>query len=329
MRTPFREILVQKIRSEGAIPFVDFAQAALYDPEHGYYRQLRKRTGADPGSDFQTNLAVRSVFSPLILEAVQTLLPGRDLADFAFTEIGAEPEMSLLEGFSEQPFRSVQVIRIGEPVPALEGLNVVFSNEWLDAQPFVRMVFRQGEWRESFVGIDKTGALCERLEAPASADARSLIDDLPATAPEGYRFDYAPAAEAALEPYLAGDWSGLFLTLDYGSSWEALTGSLPGGTARSYFRHRQVADLLAFPGEQDLTCNVCWDRIRSVLEGRGFAVGGPQRQEAFLLENAQSTIRSIVEGGETSDAAVNRSRLMQLLNPVHFGAAFQALWGIR
>ncbi|MGE9290464.1 MAG: SAM-dependent methyltransferase, partial [Puniceicoccales bacterium] len=80
---------------------------------------------------------------------------------------------------------------------------------------------------------------------------------------------------------------------------------------------------------QDLTCNVCWDRVAAVLERNGFAVDGPQRQEAFFMEKSAAAIRQIVEGGVSAEAAAKRSRLMQLINPVHFGAAFQVLWGIR
>ena len=152
---------------------------------------------------------------------------------------------------------------------------------------------------------------------------------LPEVAPEGYRLDLSPRADAVLADYLASPWKGLFLTLDYGSSWEALTHSLPAGTGRAYFRHQQEGNLLARPGKQDLTCNVCWDRVAAVLEEAGFSVGGPQRQEAFLLEKAADSIREIVEGGASAEAGARRARLMQLLNPVHFGAAFQVMWGRR
>ena len=42
------------------------------------------------------------------------------------------------------------------------------------------------------------------------------------------------------------------------SDWADLIGDRPAGTARAYYRHEATRDLLARPGEQDLTCHVCW-----------------------------------------------------------------------
>ena len=312
----------------GSIPFVDFCRIALYDPIDGYYSQTRHRVGADRQSDFVTNLAVKSVFAPLVLHAVRTLLEGREMGGYRFLEIAAEPDQSLLSEV-DHPFLRADVVRLGDPIPVLDGPTVLFANEWLDAQPFVRLVFREGQWQESFVRKSDTGELEEVFSPPDSADACSLLENLPAEAPEGYRLDLSVEADSVLKSYLDQDWEGLFLTFDYGSSWEALVNSLPGGTGRAYHSHQQSSDLLAQPGQQDLTANVCWDRIASVLKSYSFAVGGPHRQEAFFLEKSSAGIRAMVEGGDSAEARGKRSKLMQLLNPAHFGAAFQAMWGIR
>mgnify|MGYP003347625901 CR=1 FL=1 len=69
----------------------------------------------------------------------------------------------------------------------------------------------------------------------------------------------AAAATALLETIAAQPWTGLFLTCDYGRSLHELLTEYPAGTARAYHRHRQSNDLLAQPGEQDLTRHLCWD----------------------------------------------------------------------
>lgn len=312
----------------GRIPFVDFCRAALYDPVGGYYAADRTRVGARPDTDFVTNLAVRSVFAPLVVDAVHSLLGDEDLSRFRFVEIGAEPGTSLLAD-RDHPFREILPIRLGDPVPILSGPVVLFANEWLDARPFVRMRFQEGRWREIFVGKGEDGAWREEPGEPASGDALRLLPDLPTAVPEGYRFDLSVEAESVLGGYLEGGWTGLFLTFDYGSSWEALTRHLPEGTARAYHNHRQTDDLVGDPGSRDLTCNVCWDRLATVLSRHGFRVGGPRRQEAFFLEKAAGAVRSTVEAGQDERARAARSRMLQLLHPGHFGAAFQAFWGIR
>ncbi|MFP4351523.1 MAG: SAM-dependent methyltransferase [Puniceicoccaceae bacterium] len=312
----------------GRVPFVEFCRAALYDSAGGYYAAERARVGARPGTDFMTNLAVRSVFAPLVVDAVRSLLGDADLRGFRFVEVGAEPGTSLLAD-RDHPFREVSLVRLGDPVPALSGPVVLFANEWLDARPFVRMCFEGGRWREVFVAGGEDGVYREERGDPASGDALRLLPDLPAAAPEGYRFDLSVEAESVLGAYLEGGWKGLFLTFDYGSSWEALARHLPGGTARAYRNHRQTDDLLGDPGSKDLTCNVCWDRLAAVLSRHGFRVGGPLRQEAFFLEKSARAVRRIVEAGQDGSARAARSRMLQLLHPAHFGAAFQAFWGIR
>lgn len=329
MPEPLAARLRERIRSGGPLPFVEFCRAALYDPADGYYRRQRHRVGARRGTDFVTNLAARSVFAPLVVEAVRSLAAGADLSTYRFVEVGAEPGEALLDGH-DHPFGGVSVVRIGEELSEPRGPTVLFANEWLDARPFVRLRFSGDRWEESFAALDGTGeGFREVFGEPESDDARGLLPGLPSRAPEGYRLDLSIEAERCLDGFLAGKWPGVFLAFDYGSSWEALSRHLPEGTGRAQAAHRQSADLFADPGERDLTCNVCWDRIAAVLADRGFVVGGPERQEAFFLRKAADTVRWIVEGGQDEEARERRARLTQILSPAHFGAAFQALWGIR
>lgn len=322
-------VLVEALRREGRWSYPEFVRWALYHPEHGYYRRQRQRVGTSRGTDFATNLSVRSLLAPLVRAALEDLLAPDALAAHGFLEIGAEPGEELFQA-GNPGFRECRVAGVGAAFPRLEGPWIVFANEVLDAQPFVRLVFRSGEWREVFVAPAGEGEadLCEVEDAVASADGRRAVDLLPPEAPEGYRFDLSVEAEDRLGEWLAGPWTGSFLTLDYGSEWEALARHLPAGTARSYRNHREEVDLLKEPAERDLTCNVCWDRLAAALAHHGFAVGGPVRQEAFFLQHAQSALQPLVE--DTGPGAWERkSQLQQLLHPAHFGAAFQALWGIR
>jgi len=322
-------VLEEALRREGRWSYPEFVRWALYHPECGYYRQQRERVGTSRGTDFATNLSVRSLLAPLVKAALEDLLAPDSLADHGFLEIGAEPGEELFrEG--NPGFRECRVVGVGEVLPVLEGRWIVFANEVLDAQPFVRLVFRAGEWREVFVeagGIEGP-PLREVEDAVASGDGRRAVALLPAEAPEGYRFDLSVEAEDRLGEWLGGGWTGSFLTLDYGSEWEALSRYLPAGTARSYRNHREEADLLKEPGERDLTCNVCWDRLAAALVRHGFVVGGPIRQEAFFLQHSRAALQPLIE--DTGPNAWERkSQLQQLLHPAHFGAAFQALWGIR
>jgi SAM-dependent MidA family methyltransferase len=52
---------------------------------------------------------------------------------------------------------------------------------------------------------------------------------------------------------------------------------------RGFHRHEFVADLLARPGEQDLTTTVNWSFVKSVGTSLGLEVAEFERQDRFLL----------------------------------------------
>jgi len=312
--------------------FARFMQLALYDPELGYYRQPRRRIGRAPGTDFFT-ASSSPLFGELVAAACASLLVARtaDPRDFTFIEIGAEPfgpapdRTGGARAGVKHPFGAAKVIRLGEPLD-LNGKCVVFSNELFDAQPFHRFVFRAGVWRELGVAL-RDGALVE-IELPGPNPlALSSVEgpaQLPDTASEGYHLD-VPLAAAALAAKIAGQpWQGLFLACDYGKSWRELTEHAPAGTARAYFRHVQSSDLLARPGEQDLTCHVCWDWLADALARHGFSTPQVDSQEAFFIHHAADFLAATAaaEAGRFSEKKLS---LLQLLHPAHLGQKFQVL----
>ncbi len=301
------------------MPFDRFMALALYDPQVGYYRADRKRIGFGESSDFFTATTSGPVFGELIAAACTTLLGSRPAREFTFVEIGSETELGALDGVAH-PFKTVRTCRVGEPLE-LSGKCVVFSNELFDAQPFRRFVRRSGVWKElgamlrddSFVEIELTTA------APTT---------LPAEAPDGYIID-APFASATLAEQIAAQpWTGLFVACDYGKSWRELTEACPAGTARAYFRHTQTNDLLARPGEQDLTCHVCWDWLADALEHHGFAKPAVESQESFFIRRAADFIAA-TSAAEAARFSPRKASLLQLLHPAHLGQKFQVLHTLR
>ncbi|MDB6127187.1 MAG: hypothetical protein JWM35_1083, partial [Verrucomicrobia bacterium] len=147
---------------------------------------------------------------------------------------------------------------------------------------------------------------------------------LPTSAPEGYVID-APLAAVDLARQIAGQpWSGLFLACDYGKSWAELIEATPAGTARAYFQHTQSNDLLARPGEQDLTCHVCWDWLEDALRENGFASPTVESQESFFIRHAASFIEATT-AAEAARFSRKKLSLLQLLHPSHLGQKFQVL----
>jgi SAM-dependent MidA family methyltransferase len=305
---------------EGAcLPFDRFMTLALYHPTLGYYRADRTRVGYGASTDFFTATSTGTLFGELVEAACRSLLGEETCRKTAFVEIGAERGKSVLSGVPHS-FAQLRTIGIGEPI-TLEGPCVVFSNELFDAQPFRRIVFRRGAWRELGVRCEK-GLLIEcELGAAASVPVA-----LPESAPEGYVLDLPVAAKMLAQEIAAQPWSGLFLAFDYGKSWRELIEATPAGTARAYFRHRQSNDLLGRPGEQDLTCHICWDWLSDALRNAQFGQPMLETQEAFLIRRAGELMSRTV-ASEAAQLTQRKLALIQLLQ--NLGQKFQVLWALR
>ena len=317
--------------------FDAFMRLALYHPELGYYRRDRVRVGRDHAADFYTATSLGPLFGELVAAACAKLLrdSGLDPAAHTFVEIGAEPGGGVLAGVDSHGFASARALRLGELL-ALAGPCVVFSNELFDAQPVRRFARRADAWHELGVRLDEAGAdaLIETDLGPAPAEAGDFLPAFAET-PEGYVFD-APRDAAALAARLAAEpWHGLFVAFDYGKSLAELAHSVPAGTVRAYHRHTQSNDLLARPGEQDLTAHVCWDWLVEALSAP--AAHSPATrppavvsQESFFVHHAGDRIAETLAREARSLALSPRKRaLMHLLHPAQMGQKFQVLHAIK
>lgn len=297
--------------------FAEFVDLALYAPEIGYYRRARPRVGRAAGTDFYTATSSGQIFGELVAAACSTLLGAERVGTHQFVELGAEQGRSVLDGVSH-PFAAARTIGIEDPLN-LSGPCVVFSNELFDAQPFRRFTIVRGQWRERGVTF-AAGALTEAfIDDPAPLELT-----LPPPLAEGYTLDLPLAARSLAANIATQPWTGLFVAFDYGKSWPQLTTETPQGTARAYHQHQQSNDLLSRPGEQDLTCHVCWDWISEALRLSGFQSITLESQESFLVHHASEFLAR-----ETASAAARfsprKQALLQLLHPGHLGFKFQVL----
>ncbi len=304
----------------GVVSFARFMEIALYDPVVGYYRQSRPRVGYGDETDFFTASTSGSIFGELIATAAEQLLGEASIEEHTFIEIGSENDGGILNGVSTR-FKEVVTLPVGSPLD-ISGRCVVFSNELFDAQPCRRFIGRDGQWHETGVRYSD-GQLKETVFEKAASETF-----LPKSAPEGYRLDAPTAAVSLLEQISSQSWEGLFIACDYGKSWKELTEAKPDGTTRAYYRHTQSNDLLARPGDQDLTCHVCWDWLSGALQKHNFASPSLQSQESFLIHHAGPKIAEI-SSQEAANLSQRKLALMQLLHPAHLGQKFQVLHASR
>ncbi len=307
------------------LSFANFVRHVLYAPEIGYYQKEALRVGRGPKTDFYTSTTQGPVFGRLVVAAATKLLHPKPPGDYAFVEIGAEPGKAILENV-DNPFAQTKVFRLGDAIQLPEKA-VVFSNEWLDAQPFIRLRFTSGEWRE--IGVLVEGdVLAETYLREPGAESQKIISELPVNTAEGYTMDLSLEAESLLSDVLRSSWKGLFLTFDYGKSWEELLNLHPKGTARAYRNHEQQANLLDRPGEQDLTCHLCWDRLNTVMKENGLSRIGLESQESFFMHWAEEELGKIIYHAPGRFDA-SRNALREILHPNQMGRVFQVLFGTK
>jgi SAM-dependent MidA family methyltransferase len=313
--------------ANGPISYRDYIELALYADNCGYYTRARERVGRTADRDFYTAESLGEVFAQLVTTAAHDLVGEVAAKRSTFIEIAAEPGAELLSRLESHPFADSQVIRQGDLIQA-SGPVILFANEWLDALPFHRLIFKDGAWHERGVQLkDSTTLEDVRLEA-FTAEVEAIKGRLPENAAEGYELDLPLAAETEIAKLLAQDWTGMLLLFDYGKTWQALTTDCSVGTARTYQNHTQANDLLDLPGEKDITCDVCWDPITDLLSGAGLESVTLETQESFLVQRAQRAAEAIVSGTAGVFSA-KRQTLMELIHPAHMGRKFQVLWGLR
>lgn len=306
-----------RLAGRPAMDFAEFVDLALYAPEIGYYRRAQTRVGRTAETDFFTSSSSGPIFGELVAAACCALLGPERARTHSFVELGAEQGRSVLDGVPH-PFASVRTIGVEDSL-SLRGPSVVFSNELFDAQPFRRFIFLRGRWRERGVALLNDTLADVAIDRPATLDPQ-----LPASAPEGYTLDLPLAARTLAARIAAEPWTGLFVAFDYGKSWAQLTTETPQGTARAYSHHRQSNDLLSQPGEQDLTCHVCWDWIGEALQAGGFHSSRVESQEAFFVHHAAELL-SRETAATAGHFSPRKQALLQLLHPAHLGFKFQVM----
>ena len=222
------------------------------------------------------------------------------------------------------------------PTPKMQG--VIFSNELLDAMPVHRFGWDAGrkrwfEWGVALAGDQFVWARSSEFENPPSSigqllarrnGAETAPSALLEVLPDGYTIETCPAAEDWWRQAAGVLGRGKLLTLDYGlTSDELFSPARTRGTLRAHFRHHAADDVLAHPGEQDLTAHVNFSAIQAAGEACGLKSETLSTQAQFLTHIAERVFRNPESFGEWG-AAQNR-QFQTLTHPEHLGRAFRVL----
>lgn len=301
--TPLEEKLIGRIADRGPITFADYMEAALYDPDHGYYSAGPPRTGR--GGHYVTSPELDAGFGALWAEAVADVWHrcGRPRA-FVVAEIGggeggfAAALLAAVTGPLAAALRYVLV----EPRPALASrqrarlgdrpdvtwvrdasaagpAGFVFANEVLDNVPVRIVEASGGDLVEIRVGV-RDGRLAE-VPVPAPAVLRLELARLGVELGDGARFEIAIAARALVAAAAAAVGNGAVVLVDYGDEAAGLA-ERAAGTLASYSQSGADGDVLGRPGERDITSHANWTTVRAALVATGHTALGPVPQRAVL-----------------------------------------------
>jgi SAM-dependent MidA family methyltransferase len=353
--TPLAELLAERIRRYGPIPFADFMRECLYHPVHGYY----SKTEFTRFADYYTSVDVHPIFGRLLARQFAELWEhlGRP-AEFTLVECGAG--MGRLAAhvldFSESKLpafygalRYVAVERSGArreqaagrskrhaeaghfsasvEIPVRVPTGCLFSNELMDALPVHRVIMQDGALKEVFVNFDNDNF----VDSIASLSTCAIQEYFAA---QGIVLQDGQQAEAGLE---ACDWitevgrrleRGYLLTIDYGHrAAELFDGHHMRGTLLGYQNHRATENYYASPGAQDLTAHVNFAALETWGRRAGLETAGMTSQTAFLLALGRGNeFADLYDPGQTElEQARARLQLKTLIYPEGMGERFQVL----
>ena len=144
-----------------------------------------------------------------------------------------------------------------------------------------------------------------------------------AVLPDGYTIEISTAAENWWRAAAGVLARGKLLAIDYGfTAGEMFSPARTGGTLRAYSRHHATGDLLANPGDQDLTAHVNFSAIQKAGEDAGLATEFFGSQTKFLVDILAAAEKNSSLGTWTP----GRTRQFQTLtHPEHLGRAFRVL----
>ena len=351
--------LHERIKREGAISFHDWMQAALYDPQDGYYcrsgliRQGRAgdyRTAPETSPLFAATFAqyflksyfdlgaprhwviieagagaghfARGVLSTLQSSAPEVFAATRYLID----EVGPDARAKARNNLAQFADR-VEFYRLQEIAAPFE-CAIVFSNELIDAFPVYRVIGRNGNLKELCVDLNEVGDFIW-IEADLSSQISETCARIGLSLADGQIYELNLAAGDFVSRAASLLGRGFLITVDYGASRDELLNA-PNrykGTLRAFRRHHLVDDALTGPGTQDLTTTVDWTEMQECGARHGFKNIQLERLDRFLLNEGLLDALSTMSERITHPAErINlQTGAREMIRPDGLAASFQVL----
>jgi len=355
--TVLAEELHERIQREGPITFCEWMRIALYDAASGYYRKPQHQIWGRRG-DYRTSPERSDLFAATfaryfaglyrqlshprsfsiieigggaghfafgVLQTLRTHHPQVLAATrYVFDEI-SEPARTaarqrLVDFADRVEFASSEVLEI-DP-------GIVFTNELLDAFPVHRVTVIDGKLCEFFVTLGSDEQFEWMIGPPSTPRLAEYLKRHDICLREGQVGEISLDTEEWLAKVAAKLSRGFLIIVDYGAETAELysSGERQYGTLRSFHQHAFVENVLAAPGDNDLTHTINWTAVRTTGDNVGLRTLQFSRQDKFLLAAGlldQLAMQS-QNAGEAEKVRLSTAAREMIL-PKGMAASFQVL----
>ena len=343
--------MFKELFSKDKVTFSEFVRFALYS-ENGYYK---KSSIIGRKGDFYTSPSESALFGKTLgyfisriseekfesnnISAIELGSNNGDLSkyilDFLFkhhkdlynkleifiVETNTSHKTIILENLKEHN----EKVFITDSIKKIQNENsdcIVFCNEFFDALPFDRCVFRKKELFQVNLFSD-SGEIIENLDK-ADQPLIDIIDYLKLEMKEDYFFEIPSYEYREIFKDISDMWEQvLFLIIDYGDKSNFLNLSAdPFGTARCFYKHNVSRDFYTNVLSQDITHDVHFTLLASISKDFQFSEIDFKSQSRFLLEN---NILDIYKDDKDIANISFANDLKKLISPNFMGERFKLI----
>lgn len=299
-----QEIIVEKIHTEGAMPFDSFMEMSLYHPEKGYYSRDYNPIGS--GGDFFTIPYLDSSFGAMLARQLEEMWEILGRQGFTIVEVGAgngilcshiltyikksnptfysclqyyiiEKSETMIKRAKSLLNNAVDFYSSLEELPSFQGC--VLSNELFDNFP-VAQVLQKKQLMEIYV--DYSTDFFEVLR-PARIGIINYVSELEINLPAEYRAEINLGVIDWIGKVSHKLLKGFMLTIDYGHVSEELYHyARSEGTITCYSAHTINHNPYLNIGRQDITSHINFSAIVHYGSLYGFGFSGFSYQGQFL-----------------------------------------------
>jgi len=335
------------------MPFSEYMEMALYEPDLGYYSAGLQKFGK--GGDFVTAPQLGDVFARCLAKQIEQV--GDALEVYEIVEAGAGSGIlaaDLLKALQETHpptryrilersahLRQVQKETLQQCVPEWmdriswldeppkEGWQGVFlANEVLDALTVERFCVEADGPVQLLVNTGPEGF--DWLKAPCpeamQTQVQAILSDLEHYPAKGYCSEINTRLPAWLQTVTASMQKGLALFIDYGyTRRDYYQPQRSDGTLICHYRHRAHDDPFKWPGLTDISASVDFTALAEAADSCGLEVSGYTTQVMFLLGCGLDEVLAGSELLADKERITINNQVLRLTLPGEMGERFQVM----